>query len=75
MIASLPEDLPDSPRIDESAGTSLFQKLVALVGTSAIAMLVGWAIDDSPNRRQFYFSYLFGFCWCFPCRWGRFSGF
>jgi hypothetical protein len=61
--ANLPEDLPDSPRIDEAASTSLFQKLGALVITSAIVMLVGWATDDSPGKRQFYFSYLFGWFW------------
>ena len=62
-IASIPEHLPDAPRLDEAAGTSLAQKVGAVAVAGGVALVIGWVFDDSPGKRQFYFSYLFGFCW------------
>jgi hypothetical protein len=61
--AVAPEDLPDAPHLEVAAGASIFQKSCILVGVAAVMLLFGWLIDDTPGRRQFYFSYLWGYTW------------
>jgi hypothetical protein len=58
-----PENLPDTPHLDAEAGASIFQKSCILAGIAAIMLLFGLLIDDVPGRRQFYFSYLWGYVW------------
>jgi len=57
------EDLPDAPNLDAAAGLSAFQKAVTVALVAGAALAIGWVIDDSPGKRQFYFSYLWGYMW------------
>lgn len=54
---------PDTTRLDEAVGPSLFQKVLIVTGVAGVLLLFGWLIDDSPGRRQFYYSYLWGYTW------------
>ncbi len=57
------QELPDVSRLDERAGTAFHQKVTVSAAAAALALLFGWAIDDSHGRRQFYYSYLWGYTW------------
>src|SRR6266545_894247 len=54
---------PDTDRLSTEAGTSLFQKLLVVTGVAGLVLMAGWFIDDSPGKRQFYYSYLWGYTW------------
>ncbi|MCE9534151.1 MAG: hypothetical protein K8T89_23990 [Planctomycetes bacterium] len=57
------EHLPDAPRLDPNVGDTLFQKVGIVTAVAGAALLVGWVIDDTPGKRQFYYSYLWGYMW------------
>ncbi len=54
---------PDAPHLNAEAGASAFQYLLYATGVAGLVLLGGWIIDDSPGRRRFYYSYLWGYTW------------
>jgi hypothetical protein len=58
-----PAELNDAPRLEATAGEAAYNKAATVAGVAAAVLLVGWLADDSPGRRQFYFSYLWGYTW------------
>jgi hypothetical protein len=56
-------ELPDAPRLDEPTSTSLFQRALVVAAIAGVVLLFGWLIDDSPGKRQFFYSYLWGYTW------------
>lgn len=57
------ENLPDAPSLEAEAGASAFRKAAIVTGIAGALLAFGWLIDDSPGKRQFYYSYLWGYVW------------
>lgn len=57
------EELPDAPRLDSVTGSSLFQKVMIITLVAGALLAFGWIVDDTPGKRQFYYSYLWGYTW------------
>jgi hypothetical protein len=56
-------DLPDAPRLDEASVAGTLRKAIVVTGVAAVVLAFGWLIDDTPGRRQFFSSYLWGYTW------------
>ncbi len=57
------EDLPDAPHFDPDKALGALAKVAFVSGAAAAVLLTGWLVDDTPGRRQFYYSYLWGYTW------------
>jgi hypothetical protein len=57
------EDLPDAPRLDPATANSLYHRMSAITGVAAAVLASGFLIDDTTGKRQFFFSYLWGYAW------------
>jgi len=53
----------DTPRLDAADGTGAFRKVAFVGGLAAACLAVGYLVDDTPGKRQFFFSYLWGYTW------------
>jgi hypothetical protein len=63
MVTTPEHQFPDNPRMPEGVASGLYSKALTVTVAFGVLLAIGFITDSSEGHKQFFFSYLHGFCY------------